>query len=142
MIRRAAPWLLAGVVLVLVGRQAAGIDWREVGAALRELPAAALLAAAAAGLAGHAVFACYDLVGRRVVAHRATRARTWGIAAVSYALNLNLGALVGGVAVRLRLYARAGVPAAQAGQVVAVAMAGNWLGWAGLAAAALCLADP
>jgi uncharacterized membrane protein YbhN (UPF0104 family)/CheY-like chemotaxis protein len=141
-LRRIAPWLLAATVLALVLRQAIGIDWAAVRAALTGLPWPLLAGAVAVALAGHAVFACYDLVARRVVGHPASAKRSAFIGAVGYALNLNFGALIGGVAVRLRLYRRAGVPLPQAGAVVAGGMLANWCGWATLAAGALLWAQP
>ncbi|RZI91841.1 MAG: UPF0104 family protein, partial [Rubrivivax sp.] len=49
--------------------------------------------------------------------------------------NLNLGSLVGGVALRARLYAKAGLDTAQIAQVVGVSLATNWLGYGVLAGA-------
>lgn len=139
---RIAPWLLAAIVLALAGRQAATIDWPAVRAALTGLPWPLLASAAAVALAGHAVFASYDLVARRVVGHAASAKRSAAIGAVGYALNLNFGALIGGVAIRLRLYQRAGVALPQASAVVAGGMLANWCGWAALAAGALLWAEP
>jgi len=139
---RIAPWLLAGIVLTLVVRQAVGLDWPAVRLALAGLPWPVLAGAAAVAFAGHAAFASYDLVARRVVGHYASVQRSALIGAIGYALNLNFGALIGGVAVRLRLYQRAGVPLPQAGAVVAGGMLANWCGWAALLAGALLWADP
>lgn len=139
---RIAPWLLAGIVLTLVVRQAVGLDWPAVRLALAGLPWPVLAGAAAVAFAGHAAFASYDLVARRVVGHYASVQRSALIGAIGYALNLNFGALIGGVAVRLRLYQRAGVPLPQAGAVVAGGMLANWCGWAALLAGALLWAQP
>lgn len=141
-LRRIAPWLLAGLVFGLVLRQAAGFDWPAVRLALAGLPWSLLAGAAALAVAGHAAFASYDLVARRVIGHRAPAIRSALIGVVGYALNLNFGALIGGVAIRLRLYRRAGLPLAQAGAVVAGGMLANWCGWAALLAGALLWAQP
>ncbi len=141
-VSRVAPWLLAAVVTTLVVRHAATIDWAAVRAALAALPWPLLAGAAAIALAGHAAFASYDLVARQVVGHRAAAPRSALIAAIGYALNLNFGALVGGVAVRLRLYDRAGVPLPQGSAVVACGMAANWSGWALLMGGVLLVAAP
>lgn len=141
-VRKVAPAVLAVIVVVLVGRQAAGVDWPAVRDAIGTLSPAALAGALALAVVGHAAFAAYDVVGRRVVGHGASAARSWAIGAVSYPLNLNVGSFIGGVAVRLRLYERAGVSLGDGGQVVALGMAGNWLGWSALAGTVLAVADP
>jgi uncharacterized membrane protein YbhN (UPF0104 family) len=82
------------------------------------------------------LYGCFDLLGRRLSAHKLPAWRSWAIAVTSYAFNLNLGSLVGGVALRARLYARAGLDEASIAQVVGVSLATNWLGY-GLLAGAL-----
>ena len=64
------------------------------------------------------------------------RLQSWAIAVTSYAFNLNLGSLVGGVALRARLYARAGLDEATIAQIVGISLATNWLGY-GLVAGSL-----
>lgn len=135
--KRIAPWALGGAVLALVLRQAHRIDWPAVLAAAQAQPLARLAAALGLVAASYAVVASFDLIGRRIVGHRLTVRRTLGTAAISYAFNLNFGAWVGGLGLRLRLYARWGLPLASASQVVAHSMLANWLGYAGLAGALL-----
>lgn len=139
---RVAPWLLAALVLGLVGHQALTIDWRAVGASLRERPPGTLALATACGLASHALYASFDLVSRAVLRHGLGPSRTLLIALTSYAFNLNFGALVGGMALRVRLYAREGVASAAATEVIAWSLATNWLGYALLGGATLLLAPP
>lgn len=138
---RVAPWLLAAVVLTLVLRQALTLDWQAAFTALYSLPWTVIAAAAAVAVAAHAAHASYDLVARRVVGHGASALRSVAIGAVSFALTLNFGALIGGVAVRLRLYRRAGVPLQQGAAVVVSGMVANWCGFAVLMAAALLCAE-
>ncbi|MCP5283591.1 MAG: UPF0104 family protein [Burkholderiaceae bacterium] len=137
-----APTLLAVVVLGLVARQAVRLDWGAVTQALSALPWSVLAGAAVLAAAGHAAFAGFDVLARAVVRHRAGWLRSAWIGATSYAMNLNLGALIGGVAMRLDLYRRAGVAPAQAAQVVGFGMVANWCGWALLAAAVVQWAQP
>ena len=51
---------------------------------------------------------------------------------VSYAFNLNFGALVGGMAFRYRLYSRLGLSAGTTTRVLAMSVATNWLGYLAL----------
>lgn len=140
--RKVAPWALAALVLALIGRQAGTIDWSAVGQALREQSAGGLALAAAMSLVSYALFGSYDLVGRHVTAHQVSVPRTVGIAAMCYAFNLNFGALVGGIALKLRLYGRAGLKAKTVARVIGLAIVTNWLGYLALGGAVLALAPP
>jgi len=140
--KRLAPWALAAVVLVLVARQARTVDWPAVWQALHQLSAASLATAAALALASYALYAGFDLFGRRLTGHRLPAVRTLGIAAISYAFNLNFGAWVGGIGLRLRLYSRWGLAVPTVLQVTAYSMVTNWLGYLGVAGAVLWWAPP
>jgi glycosyltransferase 2 family protein len=95
-----------------------------------------LLAVLGLATASHALYGCFDLIGRQHTRHKLPRLQTWAIAVTSYAFNLNLGSLVGGVALRARLYARAGLDEATIAQIVGLSLATNWLGY-GLVAGSL-----
>ena len=140
--KRVAPWALAVLVLVLVVRQARTVDWPAVGQALQRLPPDRLAAAAGLALLSHGLYASFDLIGRRLSGHRLSALRTLGTAAISYAFNLNAGSLVGGFALRLRLYTRWGLSVAQVAQVIAHSMATNWLGYLWVGGAVLLWAPP
>ncbi|MCB4363105.1 UPF0104 family protein [Hydrogenophaga taeniospiralis] len=140
--KRVAPWALAVLVLVLVVRQARTVDWPAVGQALQQMPPDRLAAAAGLALLSHGLYASFDLIGRRLSGHRLSALRTLGTAAISYAFNLNAGSLVGGFALRLRLYTRWGLSVAQVAQVIAHSMATNWLGYLWVGGVVLLWAPP
>jgi uncharacterized membrane protein YbhN (UPF0104 family) len=136
--KRACRWcapVFGLLVLGLLASHAHKIDWAGAWQALLRYPIALLAGVLAVALASHALYGCFDLIGRRHVGHGLPKWRTWAIAVTSYAFNLNLGSLVGGVAMRVRLYARAGLDAAQVAQVVGVSLVTNWLGFGVLAGA-------
>lgn len=135
--KRIAPWALGGAVLVLVAQQAQDVDWAAVQEAARAQPASRLLPALALTLASYATYAGYDLLARRIVDHGLTIPRTMGTAVISYAFNVNFGAWVGGLGLRLRLYTRWGMSLTVASKVIAHSMLANWIGYAGLAGALL-----
>jgi len=137
-----APWCLAVVVLTLVAMQARTVDWPAVWQALQAQSAGSLALAAALALIGYGIYASFDLIGRRVIGHPLGALRTLFTAATSYAFNLNFGALVGGVALRLRLYIRWGLSAPQVMQIVAHSMVTNWLGYLWVAGAVLAWSPP
>jgi len=133
---------LAALVLTLVARQARTVDWPAVWQALHSLSPARVAVAAVLSLASYGLYAGFDLVGRRMTGHPLSAARTVGTAAISYAFNLNFGAWVGGLALRLRLYSRWGLAVPTVLQVVAYSMATNWLGYLWVGGAVLLWAPP
>ncbi|HEX5634628.1 MAG TPA: YbhN family protein [Gemmatimonadales bacterium] len=124
------------LVLGLLLAHAHKVDWAGAWQALQRYRPGLLLEVLLICTASHALYGCFDLIGRGHTRHRLPRWRTWAIAVASYAFNLNLGSLVGGVAMRARLYARAGLDEATVAQVVGISLATNWLGY-GLLAGAL-----
>jgi uncharacterized membrane protein YbhN (UPF0104 family) len=121
------------VVAGLLVRYARTVDWAEVLAALRAYRPRTLALAGAIAALSYGLYGAFDLFGRRLTGHRVPAFRCWAIGAVSYAFNLNLGALVGGFAMRLRLYARHGLDAGTTARVIAVGISMNWLGYLALA---------
>ncbi|HEY6511209.1 MAG TPA: lysylphosphatidylglycerol synthase domain-containing protein [Burkholderiaceae bacterium] len=140
--RQIAPWALALLVLTLLAHQAGTVNWREVWQALLQQSPAVLAVAAALALLSHALVSSYDLVARHETGHRLSAPRTLGIAAVCYAFNLNFGSLVGALAMKLRLYGRAGLKAQQVARIIVVAVVTNWLGYLTLGGLVLALAPP
>lgn len=140
--KRVAPWGLAALVLTLVAGQARTVDWPAVWQALQSLSAARLAAAAILAMLSYGLYAAFDLIGRRLTGHPLSAMRTLGTAAISYAFNLNFGAWVGGLALRLRLYSRWGLAVPSVLQVVAYSMVTNWLGYLWVAGAVLLWAPP
>lgn len=140
--KRIAPWLLALVVLALIAHEATRVDWPQVLHALAQVPARVLALAAVLALLSHALFSSYDLVARHQTGHRLSTPRTLGIAAVCYAFNLNFGSLVGALAMKLRLYARAGLRAREVARIIVVAIVTNWVGYLALGGAVLAFAPP
>ncbi len=121
------------LVLGLLISHAHKIDWAGAWKALKSYPALTLLIAFGFASASHALYGCFDLIGRWHTRHKLPWWRAWAIAVTSYAFNLNLGSIVGGVALRARLYTRAGLEQTTIAQVVGISLATNWLGYGLLA---------
>lgn len=136
--RRAVVWGFFALIAWLLVTQARTIDWDEVLDAIRALPAATLLAAGALVACSFALYSTYDLLGRHVTRHRLGTGTVMGVTFISYAFNLNLGSLVGGVAFRYRLYSRLGLGNDTITRVLAFSMLTNWLGYLVVAGAAFC----
>lgn len=141
------PWLkrilatvfFAAVAWLLV-RYARGVDWGEVKNSLLELPRSVLLQALALAVTSHTVYSLLDLVGRHYTGHRLSKRKTMQVSFISYAFNLNLGSLVGGVGFRYRLYSRLGLRYGQITRILTLSMITNWLGYVLLAGLIFTLA--
>ena len=134
------PWLKHGaivtfvlVVVVLLVRQASAIDWVEVFDTIAHYPPPLLWGAAGVAACGHLLYSCFDLLGRHYTGHRLARWKVMLVTFVSYAFNLNFGAIVGGMAMRLRLYSRFGLDTPTVARVTVLSMWTNWLGYLFLA---------
>lgn len=126
------PWLPVAFLLLaawLLWRYAHAIDWREVGTAIAGYRPSQLALAACASLLAYALYCNFDVLARAWTGHRLPLPRVLAIAFACYAFNLNLGAMVGGIGFRYRLYSRAGLRTAEISRIVAFAIASNWSGF-------------
>lgn len=130
------PWLKRGAtalffiaVAVLLGSQARTIEWGQVWASLQNYPPGTLLGAVVLALLSFTLYSCFDLLGRRYTGHALSAASVMTVTFVSYAFNLNLGSLVGGVAFRYRLYSRLGLRTGLITRVMTLSMLTNWMGY-------------
>ena len=137
-VRRLAAWAFFGLIAWLLVNQARAIDWQEVFAAMRALPAATLLLAGALAASSFAIYSTYDLLGRHLTRHPLGAGTVMGVTFISYAFNLNLGSLVGGVAFRYRLYSRLELSNGTITRVLGFSMLTNWLGYLVVAGAVFC----
>lgn len=142
-------WLVHGLTLAAMAgvawlgiRYAMTVDWREVGRAIATTPFPVLVQAALLAACSHALYSCFDLLGRHHTGHGLPVRRVMAVNFISYAFNLNMGSLVGGVALRFRLYARLGLAPATTTQVMTLSMLTNWLGYCVLGGALFLVAPP
>ena len=122
-----------GVVLAAVAprlvRDGRNVDWDDVLESVRSLPAPALLTAVALAAASHLLYSCFDLIGRRYTGHNLPTRTVMAVNFVSYAFNLCIGSIVGGVGFRYRLYSRLGLKPGVITRIVSMSMLTNWLGY-------------
>lgn len=128
----AVTWLLV--------RYARGVDWGQVKQSLLELPRSVLLKALGLAAISHLVYSLLDLVGRHYTGHRLGKRKVMQVSFISYAFNLNLGSLVGGIGFRYRLYTRLGLRYGQITRILTLSMITNWLGYILLAGLIFTLA--
>jgi uncharacterized membrane protein YbhN (UPF0104 family) len=130
------PWIkrvlgtafLLGVAFLLV-RYARTVDWPLVRVSLQELPRITLLQAFIFAAGSHLIYSLLDLVGRHYTGHRLAKRKVMQVSFISYAFNLNLGSLVGGIGFRYRLYGKLGLRYGNITRIVTLSMITNWLGY-------------
>ena len=140
--KRAAGLAWIALALGLVAHEARQLDWVEVGRAVRGYGWDALAVALAIALPGYLACASYDFIGRHCTRHGLPAARTAAISFVGYCFSLNLGALIGGLGFRYRLYAPSGLSPWTIGQVIALSILTNWSGYVLLAGLLLAFDPP
>jgi uncharacterized membrane protein YbhN (UPF0104 family) len=128
-IRRALSISFFAVVMALVIHYARNIDWDDVLESVRNTPTPALLAAAGLAIASHLLYSCFDLIGKRYTGHDLPTLTVMAVNFVSYAFNLCIGSIVGGVGFRYRLYSRLGLGKGVITRIVSMSMLTNWLGY-------------
>jgi uncharacterized membrane protein YbhN (UPF0104 family) len=136
--------ILTGVffvaVITLLVSQARSVEWQEVGASIRAYRMPTLVFAALLAATSHLLFSSFDLLGRVYTRHGLAKLKVLLVAGISYAFTLNLGALVGGIGFRYRLYSRLGLDNGVITRVYALSVATNWLGYLLLAGAVFLFA--
>jgi glycosyltransferase 2 family protein len=141
-VKRGLTLAFFALVAWLLIEQARGIEWAEVGKTLRRMPPTSLFIAAGLAALSFLVYTTFDLIGRRYTRHTLSTRCVMMVAFISYAFNLNLGSLIGGIAFRYRLYSKFGLPNDVITCVLGMSMLTNWLGYFALGGAVLCFFTP
>jgi glycosyltransferase 2 family protein len=141
-LKRIATTALLILVAWLVYRNAREMDWPAVWEGLKSYGAKSILVALAIALPGQLACAAFDLVGRHATGHTLSVPRTMLISYTGYYFSLNLGALVGGLAFRYRLYVPHGFSALRISQIIGLSVLTNWLGYILIAGIVLAFRPP
>ena len=128
-LKRVATAIFFMLVAWLLVTQARAVEWGEVFTTLANYPLTTLLGAGALAMLSLALYSSFDLLGRHYTGHGLPTPTVMRITFISYAFNLNLGSLVGGVAMRYRLYSRVGLSTGVITRVMSVSMLSNWIGY-------------
>ncbi|UYO95327.1 lysylphosphatidylglycerol synthase domain-containing protein [Pollutimonas sp. M17] len=132
-IRKVATAGFICLVIVLLCMAATRIEWGEVLGAIGAMPGPVLWTAALISAASYVLYSSFDLVGKHYTGHDLAWWRAMMVGFISYAFTMNLGAPVGGVGLRLRLYTRQGLKQGVVMRVMALSLASNWIGYSMLA---------
>ncbi len=128
-LRRTVTGLFICAIVGLLVRVGLTIEWGEVAQAVLDTPNASLWKAGLLVIASYCVYGCFDLLGKWYTGHGLPWWRIMMAAFVSYAFTMNFGAAVGGLALRLRLYAKLGLNPGQIMRVMGLSMTTNWIGY-------------
>jgi uncharacterized membrane protein YbhN (UPF0104 family) len=128
-VKRGLSIAFFAAVLYLLVRYARNLDWQEVWDSVTEIPVSTLAIAVGLAALSHLLYSCFDLIGRRYTGHRLPTPTVMAINFVSYAFNLCIGSIVGGVGFRYRLYSRMGLKNGVITRIVSMSMLTNWLGY-------------
>jgi len=118
------------------------MHWAEVLNALNAYDVSGVAAAFALGVPAYLACASFDLIGRHVTGHRLTVPRTSLISFTGYFFSLNLGALIGGLAFRYRLYMQYGLSGVTISQIIGLSVVTNWSGYVVIAGAVMAYQPP
>lgn len=131
--RRVATIAFFILVPVLLFFLIKNVDWQEVATALQKLQPHKLALGLAIAVASYLLFSSFDLFSRYYVGHTLPIRQVWPLAFVCCVFNLNLGASVGGIALRFRLYSRLGLDAPTVTKILTFNFLTNWMGYLFLA---------
>jgi uncharacterized membrane protein YbhN (UPF0104 family) len=138
-LKRIGATIFISLLIFLLVHEARSIAWPQVLAAVRGYPPATLLTAALTAAASLGLYSCFDLLGRRYTGHTLSAPKVMTVTFVSYVFNLNLGSLVGALALRYRLYTRLGLSYGTITRWLSLSMLTNWLGYVLVAGAVFSL---
>ncbi|MCE8021038.1 UPF0104 family protein [Halomonas sp. MCCC 1A11036] len=117
------------LVVVLLFSLIRNVDWPAVAETLRGYSLLTLAGGLVIAVASYVAFSSYDLLGKRYTGHELSARQVIEVAFVCYAFNLNLGAWVGSLAMRYRLYTRLDLGVGTVTRVLSISLIANWLGY-------------
>lgn len=127
--RKVAVVIFIVLVVSLLGYAITKVQWSDVLDAIANLSGATLWLAAAITLASYLIYSTYDLLGKWYTEHGLAWWRVIMVGLISYAFTMNLGAPVGGLGMRLRLYVKQGLEQGTVMRILGISITSNWTGY-------------
>lgn len=131
--KNALTVVFLGLVAWLLINHAQKVEWSEVKQALGNYSWVHIAVGVALAFATYIAYSAYDLFGRYYTRHGIPIIKTMTIAYICCAFTLNLGAMIGSVGFRYRLYSQFGVRKGDIARIVGILITTNWLGYIALA---------
>lgn len=126
----------------LTSRQLRDLNWADVSAASAEFSGTTIAIALLCALIGYIAVSQYDVVGRFYTGHKLAVRRVMAISFIGFTFSLNIGAFIGGMGFRYRLYSNADLSAATITKIIGLSVLGNWSGYVLLAGLLFTFAPP
>ncbi|VUD58843.1 Inner membrane protein YbhN [Thalassocella blandensis] len=118
------------LVAYLLYSKSGDIEWGQVKDTFFSTPKSTLVLGVFLGVLCYLAYSCYDLFGRYLFNIKTRWWHVVWVGYISYACNLNLGAIIGSLAFRFRLYSRLNVKASDVSRIIGVTVLSNWIGYA------------
>jgi phosphatidylglycerol lysyltransferase len=135
--------MLAAAALWVLQHELQAYDYRDITRSIREISHGRLLLAIALTIVSYAVLTGYDALALRYIQRPLSYGRTALASFLGYVFSYNVGlSILGGSAVRYRLYSAWGLSAIEIAKVVACCTAAFWLGVFTIGGVALLLEPP
>ncbi len=120
--------VLVVVVLFVVARSLRDVQFEDVFAEMRKLPAANVVLAALFCVVNYLILSCYDVLAIQYLGKKLAYPKVLLTSIISFAVSQNLGAaLLSGGAVRFRFYPQWGFSTKQVGTIILYTGAHFWL---------------
>lgn len=127
--RKVAVVIFIVLVVSLLGYAITKVQWSDVLDAIANMSGATLWLAAAITLASYLIYSTYDLLGKWYTDHGLAWWRVIMVGLISYAFTMSLGAPVGGLGMRLRLYVKQGLEQGTVMRILGISIMSNWTGY-------------
>lgn len=124
--------LVVGFAILVLGMLTFAVlkvDWPAVLTAMKALPVHALMWAGLFAFLTYGVYSSFDLLGRLYTGHHLAWWRSVMVSFISYAFTMSLGSTIGGVGLRIRLYAKQGLRQGDIVRIWAISVMTNWTGY-------------
>lgn len=129
LIRKVLIGAFVVLILTLLGMAVVKVDWNEVLEAMRKLPNQAIWMAALITVGSYIVYSSYELLGKWYTGHGLAWWRCMMVGFISYAFTMSMGAPVGGVGLRMRLYGKQGLQQGEIMRILGLSLVTNWMGY-------------
>lgn len=121
--------LFFAVVAYVVYSKMSDIEWGEVREIFLTTEWSKLGIGVGLALCAFLAYSFYDVVGTKLIKIPLKPRHVSWLGFICYAFNLNLGAVIGSVAFRYRLYSKLGLKAKQVSKILGFSVASNWLAY-------------
>ncbi|HVK61739.1 MAG TPA: lysylphosphatidylglycerol synthase domain-containing protein, partial [Bdellovibrionales bacterium] len=137
-----STWAFFSIGIYAAFQKARTIHWGDVGRSLVDFDLTTLSLALMCTVISYALYGTFDVLSKIQIGHRVSAAKSALAAFLSFAFNLNLGSIIGGIAFRFRIYSRFGLEGKITARIIGFSILSNWSGYVLLSGLILTFAPP